>query len=112
MAKQKILKGKAPLTVCRTNTGSYEQVYCGQIVPASITAADRTRLLKEGYLTEEEVDVAAGDDTPAPGTADAGLAEVGEDPAKAKAALAEEQKRDKPRSTLVAKLEAIAATGD
>lgn len=40
-------------------------------------------------------------------TADAILADVGEDAAKAQAALDAEQARDKPRTSLIAKLEKI-----
>lgn len=46
--------------------------------------------------------------TAAEGTRDAVLAEVGDDPARARAALEAEQAKDKPRSTLVAALEPIA----
>lgn len=50
--------------------------------------------------------------SPAAGSVDDVLARVGDDPAKASAALTAERARSKPRKTLVSALEAIAGMDD
>lgn len=50
---------------------------------------------------------AAGDSGPADGTVEEVLDRVGDDPAAAQAALDAEQAKEKPRATLVEKLQAI-----
>jgi hypothetical protein len=55
------LYGKAALTVCRTATQGYVQVYAGSPVPDDILDEDAKRLLDEGYL-EKRADAPSGDD--------------------------------------------------
>lgn len=62
----KALFGKAPLTVCRSQTGGYVQVYAGQPAPGDITKDDAERLLEEDYLEEREVAAAVDDDSDGP----------------------------------------------
>lgn len=107
----KTYKGIAPLTMARTTTGGYVNIYRDDIVPEGVDKDDLKRLLDEGFLGEEEVvesdtsgDAAGSTKEP---TVDEILADVGEDKAKAQAALDEENGRDKPRKTLVEKLTAL-----
>lgn len=111
MTKQKTYVGAWPLTMARTVSGGYAQVYAGDPVTVDIATDDLKRLLDEGALTVVETDAPdtdGGSGAPSPGSIPAILAEVGDDKAKAEAALAEENaKGDKARKGLVEKLEAI-----
>ena len=100
----------AALTVVRLESGQRVNVHKGGFVPSSADADDVKRLVKEGYLEK----VTLEDPEPAAETEELGkikdvLAEVGDDPEKAAAAL-EAEKAGQNRPTLVAKLEEIATT--
>lgn len=74
-----------------------------QVGPADLDRDEARRLIHEGYAI-------ALDTTAKAKNIDEILADVGDDPAKAAEALTAEQAASKPRSTLVAALEAIANT--
>ena len=104
---------KAPLTYVRLKGGSAVHVHKGGHVPASADPEDVKRLVKEGFLEEVTLEESGDDDS---GDGDSGrparvrdvLAEVGDDPEKAAAAL-EVEKAGENRPTLVSKLEEIVA---
>lgn len=81
--------------------------YQDAIVPDGWNDARRTQLTKEGMISEVELDEEP--EGPKPGSPAFILAEVGDDPAKAQAALdAEiEEKGDKARKGLVTSLEKV-----
>lgn len=77
------------------------QIVLPEQAPVPVTAA-------EAAETESSaVPSGAGVEAVPEGTANEVLDWVGDDPARAQQALAAEQARDKPRSTLIAKLEAV-----
>lgn len=51
----KMLLGKAPLTVIRLTDGTRKNISAGAGVPASIDPADADRLVAEGFLEEVQV---------------------------------------------------------
>lgn len=81
--------------------------YADAIIPDGYNDERCKELAEDGMLEKVKATAAASSD-PAPDTVEAILAEVGDDQAKAAAALEAENAKDKPRSTLVSKLEAIA----
>lgn len=130
-AKVKGLRGKAPLTLVRTNDARMVYVYAGRPAPDNITAADRERLVPD-YLEEYELPAAVAKALEADGSGSDGsgsgsedgpfdestlgtasikptLAWVGEDKARAEQALAAEQSKPvkDQRSSLVEALEKI-----
>lgn len=97
----------ATAAVIPDEKGSFHHFYEGAVLPDSLDQGRVKQLAEEGVL--EKVKAAKSEDSgPKPGTVEFILNEVGDDPEKAKAALEAEQAEDKPRSTLVEKLEAIA----
>lgn len=107
----KILVGTQPLTIARGRNGAHVYVYKGTGIAAeSLDPDDAARLLQAGFLKEAPVEPSS-DDADADGSVKGVLAEVGEDKEKAQAALDAEKAKDKPRTSLVTKLEAILAAG-
>lgn len=113
-----ILVGKAPLTTIRLRNGSRSNLAQGAIVPNSIDPSDAERLVDEGYLVYIDV-VDDGSELAAAEASDAGEvrtepttipeieAVVGNDSERAQAFLDKEMASPKPRTSLVAKLEAV-----
>lgn len=95
--------GVAALTMARTASGGYVQIYADDPVPVGIDPDDLRRLVDEGFLAEVGE---AEDSSEKKKSVDEVLAEVGDDKDKAAAAL-EAEKAGKNRSTLVTKLQAI-----
>lgn len=81
--------------------------YDGATVPEGHNDERCKQLVKEGFL--EVVDASA--DSGKPSTVDEILDAVGDDPAKAAAALEEENAAKKPRKSLVEKLQAVVDAG-
>jgi hypothetical protein len=105
-----LLFSTVALTVAKNRSGSQVYLYRGQgIESASLDPDDAKRLVEDGFLEERaavESDDADSGDKPA--TVKEILADVGNDPEKAAAALDVEKARgDDARSSLVTKLEAI-----
>lgn len=92
----------APLVIVRDGAGAFHHLYAGQPVPDGLDADHVNQLIAEGMITDG--DQPAGDE---PGTVEEVLAAVGDDPAKAAAALDAEKASAKPRKTLVDKLTGI-----
>lgn len=97
----------APLVVVPDTTGSFHHFYNGTVLPDGLDEKRVKQLAKEGMLekvdaTEQPAD--GGSDKPA--TVEEILAAVGDDKAKAQAAL-DEEKAGKNRKTLVDKLAAV-----
>lgn len=63
MAK-KVLRGKAPLTLVRTEDGRMVYVYAGRPAPENITTKERRRLLDGKFLAEVEVEEAEDGEAP------------------------------------------------
>lgn len=97
-----------PLVIARDAKGSHVYVYRGQGVPAAaLDEVDAARLVKAGFLVKRaEAKPTPSEDKPVK-VAEI-LKAVGEDRAKAAAALeAERALGDEARSSLVTKLEAL-----
>ena len=101
---------KAPLVIAKREDGSDVYVYRGAPLPDGLAKGEAKRL--EEFL-EDAPDAGSGDDGAAKvATVDDILKDVGDDKAKAAEALKTEEARgDDARSTLVKKLQAIAADG-
>lgn len=95
----------APLVVVPDTTGAFHHFYAGTVLPDGLDEERVKQLAKDGMLEKAEQTADAGSDKPA--TVEEILAEVGDDKAKAQAALDEENGAAKPRKGLVGKLEAI-----
>lgn len=78
--------------------------YDGAIIPDGFNDKRCDELVKDGMLEKVEASKADG---PSPDSVEGILADVGEDKEKAQAALDAEQAKEKPRSSLVGKLESI-----
>lgn len=114
----KIIIGKAALTSIRLEGGRRANVPAGNPVPGSADQGDVQRLLAEGYLEEVDLYDDALEDEPdgepepppaKPATIKEILAEVGDDPDKATAAMQAELGRGADaRSTLIEALDKIA----
>lgn len=114
MASTKSYVGVAPLTMARTSSGSYINIYAGDPVPEGVDKDDLKRLVDELFLGEapDQPQADSADSGPKVATVDDILKDVGDDKAKAAEALKTEEARgDDARSTLVKKLQAIAADG-
>lgn len=97
----------APLVVLKKKDGSYQHIYAGGPVSEDGDAEHIKQLLAEKMIEKVKAAPAAAPEPKDP-TVEEVLAEVGEDQDKAAAAL-EVEKTGKNRSSLVKKLEAIAA---
>lgn len=97
--------------------GKSKIVARGDLLPEGVSQVDLDNLVSFGAIAGATLAPAtpenAEDNGPKPGTAEYILAEVGDDPTKAKAALDAEvaDKGDKARKTLVKDLEAVIAKG-
>lgn len=99
----------APLVVVPDQSGSDRYLYKGAAVPADIDQEHIDRLAGDKLIEKTKDSPAASTEAGKEPTVNEVLADVGDDPEKARAALeAEQAKGDKARSTLVEKLEAIA----
>lgn len=107
----KIYVSAVPLTMVRTVAGGYQNVLEGdQIAGEAVNPEDLKRLVRKKFLVEkkdEEKAKSAASSTPNPDTVEGILKEVGDDKAKAKAALDAERAKETPRSSLVDKLQAV-----
>lgn len=110
MSKQYV--GAEPLTMVRIGSGesaTMVYVFAGAPVPDGADPDDVKRLVDEGFLVAQDADVDEQADDSKPASVSDILTEVGDDKAKATAALEQEQARgDAARKTLVEKLQAIA----
>lgn len=104
----KSYQGAAALTMVRTATGGYVNVYKGDPVPDGVDSKDLNRLVEEKFLVEVKAEPAP-EPTPAKEpNVDEILADVGNDKTKAAAAIETEKARgDKARTTLLSKLQAV-----
>jgi hypothetical protein len=96
-----------PLTMVRigsAETATMAYVYEGAPVPDGADPDDVARLVKEGYLEERD---AADPEPDQPTTVEGILGAVVDDKALAQQYLDQENAAEKPRSTLVGKLQAI-----
>lgn len=101
-------EGVAPLTMARTSSGGYVNIYAGDPVPEGVDKADLDRLLDEGFFGEVKAEPESEPESAKPASVESILAEVGDDRVKAQAALDEELARgDAARSTLIKKLQAV-----
>lgn len=106
----KIHKVTGPLATPYLDTGERIYLYEGAELPSNLRKGEVKRLTELGLVSEvevEEVDDNEGGSKPA--KVDDILAEVGDDKEKAQAALDAENASAKPRTSLVAKLEAVIA---
>lgn len=95
----------APLVIVPDETGAQRYFYKDAVLPSGLDRDRVKQLAKEGML--EQVEVAADSDAGKPAKVDDILAEVGDDKEKAAAALEAENASDKPRTSLVSKLQAV-----
>lgn len=110
----KSYQGAAPLTMARTAAGGYVNIHAGDPVPDGLDPDDQKRLIERGFIVEAEApseDTSGDDGGNKPANVKDILKEVGDDPAKAQAALDEEKAQDKPRPSLVEKLQAVVDAG-
>lgn len=111
MASNKTYVSAVPLTMVRLASGGYQNVLQGDpIAGEAVNPEDLKRLVRKKFLVEapKGVDKSASQPpAPNPDTVEAILKDVGEDKAKAKAALDAEQAKETPRSSLVDKLQAV-----
>lgn len=101
-------KVTAPLVVIANADGKSGDWYGyeGALVPAGLNDDRAKQLADEGMLEKVKAEKAADPDSK-PATVDDILAEVGDDKEKAAAALEAENASDKPRVSLVGKLQAV-----
>jgi hypothetical protein len=109
----------APLVIARDTTGRQHHLYTGARLPEDIDPDQLEQLIDSGMVAEVEDDEKPAkkgksksekDDAPAPdkpAPVKDILAEVGDDKEKAAAALEAENALDKPRPSLVTKLQAV-----
>lgn len=103
-------EGKAPLTMCRTAAPTtYVSVLAGAPVPENIDPDDLKRLVDEGFLVKVSGKAAKAEE-PAdskPTKVDDIVAAVGDDKVLAQEYLDAENAAEKPRVSLVEKLQAV-----
>lgn len=95
---------KAALVIVPDEQGSFHHFYQGTVLPGGLDEKRVKELAKEGFLEKVETPTEVG---PAADSVEGILAAVGDDKAQAQSALDQENAKDKPRPSLVKKLEAI-----
>lgn len=99
-----------PLVQVATVNGAAVQIAKGGVVPEDVVTPEAlANLVDLGYVEKAKDEAKKEPDGPKPGTVEFILAEVGDDKAKAQAALDEENAAAKPRKGLVESLEKIVA---